>query len=94
MKPYNDSPGAALDASQALLERGREILADKTRVDEIWSNLGFHAATVRLEEAGCPIPHGPHAQAYIGLILAAADHVKAQERLEEALIDTGLPDDD
>lgn len=87
---YNDSPEASEDASRALLTRGTEIVTrcldgDYPLMNAIWNNLGFHVATVKLQEAGVTIPIGPHAQAYIGLLLACVEHVQAQRLLESAL---------
>ena len=87
---YNDSPEASEAASRALINRGKEIIercrdGDYPLMDAIWNNLGFHVATVKLQEAGVTIPIGPHAQAYIGLILACVEHAQAQELLESAL---------
>lgn len=84
---YNDTPEQFLAASQALLNRARELM-EKWRDegfplgDAIWNNLGFHVATVRLQEAGVQIPVGPHAQSYIALILACVEHAHAQDLLE------------
>ena len=89
-KRYNDSPEAAKAASKALLKRGKEILArwvdnDYPLADAIWNNIGFHAATILLREAGSNSPIGADAPVYICLILAAVEHAQAQELLESAL---------
>lgn len=87
MKPYNDTPEQCEAASKALLSRSIELMehGDGSLGDAIWNNLGFHGAATRLAAAGVLIPLGPHAQAYIALVCAAAEHVKAQELLEPAL---------
>ncbi len=85
MKLYNDSPEQALKASTALLERSTELIRDKKAIDSIWCNLGFHAATVRLQETGCDVPIGPTAQTYIALVLAAAEHAHSQRLFDSAL---------
>jgi hypothetical protein len=87
---YNDSPEAAESASKALLMRGQEILVrwrdgSYPLAEAIWNNLGFHVATVRLTDAGAKPPIGKDATTYIALILAAVEHVHAQELLESAL---------
>ncbi|KKM83459.1 hypothetical protein LCGC14_1309190 [marine sediment metagenome] len=85
MNPYNDSPEQAAKASVALMERSMELLQDKKAINSIWRNLGFHAATVRLRQTGCDVPIGPTAQAYIALVLAAAEHVHSQRLFDSAL---------
>ncbi len=85
MKLYNDSPEQAAKASTALLTRSTELIQDKKTIDAIWNNLGFHAATVRLQLTGCEVPIGPTAQTYIALVLAAAEHVHSQKLFDAAL---------
>ena len=82
MPVYNDSPEAVLAASSALLQRSRELLQDQKAIDVIWNNLGFHGAVIRLLETGCQVPIGNPALAYVALILAAAEHAKAQKLLD------------
>ena len=85
MSSYNDTPEACLEASDALLKRGAELVMHPT-AQHIWENIGFHAAYIRLGEvAGIEYPRGPQAQAYISLILAAAEHVHAQRMFDAAL---------
>lgn len=81
---YQDDPQQGSNASSVLLTRGRELLEAGGAVDDIWNNLGFHIATVRLRE-NCPdIPIGLTAQVYIGLVLAAKEHLEACKMLEAA----------
>lgn len=84
MEPYNTSPEQSHAAAIALLNRGLELQQADEVTDAIWNNIGFHAATVMLEQTGVRIPLGPHAQVYISLVLAASEHVKAQDMLEDA----------
>lgn len=84
---YQDDPQQASNASSVLMERGRELLGTGGAADDIWNNLGFHIATVRLRE-NCPdIPIGPTAQVYIALVLAAKEHLEARKVLEAAARD-------
>ena len=85
MKPYNDTPEQSMKASTALIERSMELMRDKKAIDSIWRNIGFHVATVRLQETGCDVPIGPVAQTYIALVLAAAEHVHSQRLFDSAL---------
>lgn len=81
---YQDDPQQAQNASEMLLRRGKEMLQNGA-VDNIWINLGFHVATARLKyEAHVDIPIGPEAQVYIGLVLAAKEHLEARKMLEAA----------
>ena len=91
MEPYNNSPELSQGASRALLQRSREIIAasredDNHLANQIWANLGFHVATVKLEQAGVTIPKGPEMQCLIALILASEEHCRAQGILD-AVID-------
>ena len=91
---YNDSPEAMKAAANALLKRGQEILDrwddnDYPLANAIWNNVGFHAATILLQETGSSTPTGKDASSYICLILAAIEHAHAQELLESALENIG-----
>ena len=87
---YNDSPEAMQAAAKALLRRGVEILDrwadnDYPLADAICKNVGFHAATILLQETGSSSLIGKDAVVYICLLLAAIEHAHAQELLESAL---------
>ncbi|KKM92782.1 hypothetical protein LCGC14_1214930 [marine sediment metagenome] len=91
---YNDEPQSCEKAARALLTRSKELL-EKSRTsqrgiyDDIWDNLGFHAATAMFHDLGVKAPVGPDAQCYITLVLAAAEHIQAQEKLEGVLAEIG-----
>ena len=84
---YNDSPDAAVAASQSLMERASELLGESAQdpdhvLNLIWNNVGFHVANVRLADLGHNMPVGVDAQMYIALVLAASENAAVQRLLD------------
>lgn len=96
LEPYNAGVEECNEAGKALLDRSVELSREATEgksciLNAIWRNMGFHLATLLLKQTGVAIPTGSNAQAYISLVIAAAQHAQAQEILEGALEGTDEP---
>ena len=87
-KLINNDPVQAQDAGKALMQRAMEILEvweDESSLGfRIWHNMGFHMATGVLLSSGGKPPIGNDAYMYIALVLAAAEHDRAGQMLNEA----------